>query len=335
MTERPMPAPREPASSRPDPEDLPNLDIRAVSGDPDLQISTKRPAGEVVTLTCAVDDADALSDLAWAHGATGIAELSDDYGPGSLRLLVGATDAGAAAHLGATLAADGRCVIESVALADDAWADSWRAHATTHRAGPFGIRLPDHPATGAPFDIVIEPASTFGYGHPTTLLALELLATVDRPLGRVLDIGTGSGVLAIAASRLGAEEVTAVDIDPDAVAACRANATRNDETVAVACADAGSEPLTSPPEGYDLVLVNVTASVQVALTDAVASVAGPDATIVISGILVDQESAVVAAYAPAAVIARSEHDGWVALVLRRRPQSPAGTTLTNSDPPGP
>ncbi|MFN3219286.1 MAG: 50S ribosomal protein L11 methyltransferase [Acidimicrobiales bacterium] len=284
----------------------------------------------MVTLTCAVGDAEALSDLAWGHGATGIAELSEDCGPGSVRLVIGAADAGAAAHLVATLAADGRCAIESVALADDAWADSWRAHATTHRAGPFGIRLPDHPPTDATFDIVIEPDSTFGYGHPTTLLALELLATIDRPLGRVLDIGTGSGVLAIAASRLGADEVTAVDIDPDAVAACRANATRNAATVAVTCADAASEPPAAPPEGYDVVLVNVTAVVQVALADVVASVAGSDATVVVSGILAHQESTVIASHSPILVVDRRERDGWVALVLRRRPPSTAPPPVDTS-----
>jgi ribosomal protein L11 methylase PrmA len=330
MTDRPMPAPSEPASSRPDPEDLRNLDIWVASGDPDLQISTTLPAGEVVTLTCVVDDADALSDLAWAHGATGIAELSDEYGPGSVRLVIGAADAEAAAHLVAALADDGRSVIESVALADDAWADSWRAHATTHRAGPFGIRLPDHLPTEATFDIVIEPGRTFGYGHPTTLLALELLAKVGGPLGRVLDIGTGSGVLAIAASQLGADEVTAVDIDPDAVTACRANATRNNATVAVTCADAGSELPTAPPEGYDVVLVNVTAAVQIAVADIVAAVAGSAATLVVSGILAHQESTVIAAHAPVAVIDRREQDGWVALVLRRRPPSPAPPSVDTS-----
>jgi ribosomal protein L11 methyltransferase len=318
MNDQSMPAPSEPASSRPERDDLRNLDIRVASGDPDIQISKDRPAGEVVTLTCAVDDAEMLSDLAWAHGATGVAELSDDCAPGSVRLVVGAGDAGAAAHLVSTLAAGGRCTIESVTLADTAWADSWRAHATMHRAGPFGIRLPDHPPTDAPFDIMIEPGSTFGYGHPTTLLALELLATVRRPLGRVLDIGTGSGVLAIAASLLGADEVAAVDMDPEAVAACRANAERNDATVACTCADACTDPLAAPAAGYDVVLVNVTAAVQVALADVVAAIAGTDATVVVSGILAHQESDVVAAHAPAVVTERREGDGWVALVLRRR-----------------
>ena len=297
-----MPAPSEPASPRPDPDDR-STSIRA--------------SGEVITLRCAVDDAEALSEVAWANDAAGVAELTVGCEPGTVRLVIGAGDAGAAAHLVTTLAADGRCVIESVALADNTWAETWRAHATAHRAGPFGIRLPDHPSTDAPFDIVIEPGATFGYGHPTTLLALEALATIDRPLGRVLDIGTGSGVLAIAASLLGADDVTAVDIDPDAVAACQANAGRNGAIVDVACADARTDALPSPPEGYDLVLVNVTAAIQVALADVVASVAGPDATFVVSGILAHQESAVVAAHAPAAVADRRELDGWVALVLQR------------------
>jgi ribosomal protein L11 methyltransferase len=320
-----MPAPSEPASTRPDSDDLRNLDIWVATGDPDIQISSTRSPGEVVTLTCPAADADALSDLAWAHGATGIAELSDGCGPGSVRLVIGAGDAGAAAHLVAVLAAGGRCAIESVTLADNTWADTWRWHATAHRAGPFGIRLPDHPPTDAPFDIVIEPGATFGFGHPTTLLALELLATIDGPLGRVLDIGTGSGLLAIAASLLGATEVTAVDIDPDAVTACRANAEHNGATVSVVYADACSDPLPSPSEGYDVVLVNVTAAVHARLGDVVASVAGPDAAVVVSGILAHQESAVVAAYAPAVVADRRADDGWVALMLhhRQRPSAAA------------
>lgn len=303
MNDASVPAPGEPAPPRPGPDD---------------RTPSSRPPGEVVTLTCRPGDADALSDLAWAHGATGVAELADEPGPGSVRLVIGAGDAGAAAHLVATIAADGRGAIESVMLADAAWSDTWRAHATAHRAGPFGIRLPDHGPTDAPIDIVIEPGATFGYGHPTTLLALESLATVGAPLGRVLDIGTGSGVLAIAASLLGADEVSAVDIDPDAVAACRANAGRNGVDVTVILADACTDPLAAQPVGYDVVLVNVTAAVQVALADVVASVAVPDATVVLSGILAYQASAVLAAYGPAVVTDRREGDGWVSFVLHRR-----------------
>ena len=275
-------------------------------------------SGEVVTLTCGVDDAEALTELAWVHGATGIAELTDGCLAGSVRLVIGAGETGTAAHLVATLGAGGRCAIESVAPADAAWADAWRTHATPHLVGPFGIRLADHPPTGARFDIVIEPVATFGYGHATTLLALELLDTVDRPLGRVLDIGTGSGVLAIAASQLGATEVAAVDIDPVAVTTCQANAGRNGVTVSVVRADATSDPLPSPSAGYDLVLVNVTAAVHARLADVLAAVAAPDATVIVSGILAYQESDVVAAHQPAEMVDRREHDGWVALVLRHR-----------------
>ena len=110
--------------------------------------------------------------------------------------------------------------------------------------------------------------------------------------------------------------MTAVDIDPDAVATCRANAVRNGTTLEVLCLDAGSTAVPVPTGGYDLVLVNVTAAVQMALAGIVPSVTAPGAVIVVSGILTHQESSVVAAYEPAAVIDRRERDGWITLTLR-------------------
>lgn len=295
-----MPAPIEPASSRPD----------SSAGD------TGEPGRTgIVTVRCAAGDADALTDLAWVHGATGVAEVAAGDAPGHVDLVIGVADADAADAVTAALAGDDRGHEVVAGTADDAWAGRWRSHARAHRAGPFAIRLDDHPPTDAPLEIVIEPGPTFGYGHPTTLLALELVARIDRPLGRVLDVGTGSGILSIGAARLGAAQVTALDIDPVAVATCRANARRNGVTVDSHIADATGDPLPGPAAGYDLILVNVTASVQRAVAERVRASAAPGALVVVSGILAAQEAAVVAAHHAATVVDRRRHDGWVALVL--------------------
>ena len=132
------------------------------------------------------------------------------------------------------------------------WEDSWKTFHRAVRAGELWITPPwiDAPP-GAPA-VVIDPGRAFGTGaHPTTQLCLELLA--GCPVGSVLDVGCGSGVLAIAARRLGFGPVLAVDNDPVAVEATEANALANGVDLDVRTVDALAEPL--PPA--DVALANV------------------------------------------------------------------------------
>ena len=145
-------------------------------------------------------------------------------------------------------AARGALVAVSTSEIPDDWSERWRSfHRPLVLDGALTVRPPWEPAASTPIDIVIDPAQAFGTGaHATTRLCLELivsLAARARPLGPFVDLGCGSGVLAIAAARLGWGPVRALDNDPAAVSAARANAALNAVDVSVARHDLRTDPL--------------------------------------------------------------------------------------------
>jgi ribosomal protein L11 methyltransferase len=122
------------------------------------------------------------------------------------------------------------------------WADRWRAFHRPVWIGPLWVGPPWQPPPGDADAIVIDPGRAFGTGaHPTTRLSLELLTELEP--ATLVDVGCGSGVLAIAAAKLGFTVVEAVDLDPVAVETAAANAARNGVRFPVRAADALSEPL--------------------------------------------------------------------------------------------
>jgi ribosomal protein L11 methyltransferase len=125
---------------------------------------------------------------------------------------------------------------------EDGWEDRWRAFHRPVRIGPLWVGPPwEQPEAGA-IAVVVDPGRAFGTGaHATTRLCLELL--LDAPRGSLLDVGCGSGVLSIAAARLGFAPVHAVDLDPQAIDATDRNALANGVAVATRLADAAVEPL--------------------------------------------------------------------------------------------
>jgi ribosomal protein L11 methyltransferase len=143
--------------------------------------------------------------------------------------------------------------VESVAVEPD-WADRWREFHRPVRTGPFWVGPPWERPPDEAVTIVIDPGRAFGTGaHATTRLCLELLASAPSS-GALLDVGCGSGVLAIAGAKLGFDPVVALDSDPAAVEATLANAKRNSVRLEVRLADALADPL--PPA--HAVLANVT-----------------------------------------------------------------------------
>jgi ribosomal protein L11 methyltransferase len=140
----------------------------------------------------------------------------------------------------------------------DDWADRWREFHRPIRIGPLWIGPPWEPSPADAASVVIDPGAAFGTGaHPTTRLCLELLVELARDgvRGSVLDVGCGSGVLAIAAARLGFAPILAVDVDPAAVEATLANAAANGVEVEVRQADARADDLPVA----DAALLNVSA----------------------------------------------------------------------------
>ncbi|MEO1766640.1 50S ribosomal protein L11 methyltransferase [Thiobacter aerophilum] len=176
---------------------------------------------------------------------------------------------------------------------------------------PSWHRAPDPAA----INLVLDPGLAFGTGsHPTTRLCLEWLDEALTPGASVLDYGCGSGILAIAAKKLGAGEVAGVDIDPQAVAAARENAAANGVAIAFAL------PGELSGAQYDVVLANILANPLRLLAPALAAAVRPGGTIVLSGLLAQQAEEMNALYAQWFAMAPPVYqEGWARLTGVRRP----------------
>lgn len=204
------------------------------------------------------------------------------------------------------------------------WAEAWKAFFPVLRVGRRLVIKPTwRRHRRSPDDVVIalDPGMAFGTGlHPTTRLCLAALERIgDRGLvagARALDVGCGSGILAIAAVKLGAAEVLGLDTDPIAVEATVANATRNRLGRRVT-ARHGSLPSEAAP--FDLVLANLIAGVLVPLAPRICEELRPGGTVLASGIFADREADVRAAFDAAGLetVERSAEGEWVAIEARR------------------
>jgi ribosomal protein L11 methyltransferase len=210
-------------------------------------------------------------------------------------------------------------------LVDEAdWAKAWKEYFHVLRLGRRLVIKPSwrrHRRGDDEVVIDLDPGMAFGTGlHPTSRLCLELLeGRAERgPLGRTLDVGCGSGILSIAAVKLGATRVLAVDIDPIAVDASIANARHNRVGRRIRVRE-GSIPTDEGP--FDLVLANLIAGLLVELAPILAGELVPDGTLIASGIFVDREPSVREAMEAAGlrVVERLHESDWVALVLSRVP----------------
>lgn len=198
-------------------------------------------------------------------------------------------------------------------VADQAWERVW-----LDRFAPqsFGARLwvvpGEHDTPDDAAVVRLDPGLAFGTGdHPTTAMCLEWLGNRDNLTDqRVLDFGCGSGILAIAACKLGALDVTALDNDPQALIATRDNAARNNVAHSI---DVIPAPLAEVPP-FDLVLANILAGPLVALATTLTRALKPGGALVLSGLLAEQADEVAAAYAPAVTFAPpTTRDDWIRL----------------------
>jgi ribosomal protein L11 methyltransferase len=204
---------------------------------------------------------------------------------------------------------------------DTDWAENWKEHFPPLL---IGERLYVHPpwvqqVPPERIGVVIDPGMAFGTGHHastrSSLLLLDRIAHTER-IARVLDLGTGSGVLAIAAAKLGATEVCGVDIDADACAVAHANAATNG--VAAQVRVIGS--LDGVAGQFDVVLANLLADQLIELAPRLATAARRNGCVIGAGILSGADEDVARAWEAARlhVIDRHREDEWVAILARRR-----------------
>lgn len=250
------------------------------------------------------DDAEVAADQLWAAGASAVGEEPR----GGVVVLTADLDACPSSL------ADWP---HHVATDDGAWRDGWRPFAKAVVAEPFVVRPPWVAADigAGQIELVLDAGRAFGTGaHPSTTLALRALATLVPPAAAtVLDVGCGSGALAIGAALLGATRVLAVDLDPEAVRATTDNARRNavDRRVEVA-AVAAEETVGS----FDVVLANLGAPLVFDLAGHLLDRLSAQGAVVLSGMLGDLDQRVAAAYPTARIVGRTEDDGWTCTVLR-------------------
>lgn len=208
----------------------------------------------------------------------------------------------------------------SVTTTDDAaWTTAWREGYEPIRVGRLTI-VPSwlEPPKGSDLVIRLDPGMAFGTGlHPTTRACLELLQTIEPMPSTVLDVGTGSGILSLAALRLGARRATGYDTDPLAIEASTANAKANGLGHRFE-AQRGTLPETTD-EGFRLVVANLVAAVLIELAPRLASHTSPGGTLIASGIIEDRSDEVEAALGRAAfeVIDWITEGDWVTVRFNR------------------
>lgn len=275
------------------------------------------------------DASEGLTNLVWELGALGVVEEEPVGRPSRLRAFFPKSVVARALedqvreylHGLVELGFDPAGEPTVVALANEDWAGAWRAHFRPLAAGAHLLIAPpwERPHANGRLVVTIEPGRAFGTGHHGSTLgcleAIEALVELEAP-GRLLDLGTGSGILAIAAARLGVPAVLAVDEDPDAVAAAMANAARNHVSDRVRCALV--EAAHVQESGVPLVVANLLTAAHLRLAPAYRRYVGDGGVLVLGGVL-DAEAASLAAAIGAGFVpcGSLSIDGWTTLTLRR------------------
>jgi len=203
---------------------------------------------------------------------------------------------------------------------DAAWTDAWKEHYVAQRIGRVVI-VPswadEHLGQGE-VAITLDPGMAFGTGlHPTTRGCLELLQRVTPMPARVLDVGCGSGILALAALRLGASSAVGLDTDPLAVTAAAENAARNGLADRLEVAAGTLEAV--PAQQFPLVLANLVAAVLVELAPRLAAHVAPGGTLLASGIIEPRATEVIGALTDTGLrqVERRDDGEWVSLRLEQ------------------
>jgi ribosomal protein L11 methyltransferase len=223
-------------------------------------------------------------------------------------------------HLG-QMRAVGDLIIEP--RREEDWANAWKEHYRPIRVGRKVVVRPpwqEYEPEGDDIVVELDPGMAFGTGtHPSTRLCLLGLEEEIEPGDRVFDIGTGSGILAIAAAKLGASQIDAVDIEPIAVRSTRENADRNGVGARIRVAEGGAGPDQPFTGTYNLVIANIIARVLIEIAGGVTSSVNEGGTLILAGIIESREPAVREAYEQLGLsfVRRAQIEDWVSLIYRR------------------
>jgi ribosomal protein L11 methyltransferase len=262
-------------------------------------------------------DEDVATALLYGAGTTGI-EVQPGAS-GTVGLLAYFADEVSGDDVARSLEALPSARVEPAVVPEVDWVARFRETFHRFEAGGFTIAPPwDRPERrGNDGDVIlVDPGRAFGTGtHETTRLCLGALRSLhrERPLGRVLDVGTGTGILAIAASRLGASSATGVDLDPDSIASARLHAAMNDVPLWLVRAD-GGRPFRSG--AFDTVVANLSTSLLRSRRSEILFLAASSSVLVLSGMLAEDASEVGAAYEAAGAQELLTDGEWACLVFR-------------------
>ncbi|MBI4820451.1 MAG: 50S ribosomal protein L11 methyltransferase [Deltaproteobacteria bacterium] len=257
---------------------------------------------------------DLLSGAFWERGVAGI-EIRDRERPTKLIASYPPDVDASEAELRSREALDAAFVVplELFVRAEEPvdWATHWRKHFTPLSFGKLAI-VPSwlSPPEGAEVVLTIDPSTAFGTGnHETTALCVERIVELS-PLTTVLDVGTGSGILALSALRLGAEHATGTDEDPIALRVAKENAEINELEAKLALSEASPREL---QRTYDFVVANILAGPLIELASEISSAIAPRGRLALSGILAEQADEVARAYEAEGLVDRVivERGEWV------------------------
>ncbi|MDB4985545.1 MAG: Ribosomal protein methyltransferase [Myxococcaceae bacterium] len=288
------------------------------------------PRYPYVHVDVSAEEVDEVSYLLWEFGAQGVEErdsttllpvLPSEHAPitrapDGVTLIASFADDGVAQQAIAQLAP--RAARLEHVVGDD-WFDAYKKF---FKVTPLGKRLVIRPSwepyTPAAHEVVVtvDPGRAFGTGtHESTRLLMQALDRHVRGKEQVLDVGCGTGILAICALALGADRALCIDVDPEAVAVTLENAELNSVSDRVLAATTPVEEVTLRCE---LVLANIQASVLVPLARPIASRVAPAGLLLLSGILIGQEDEVLAAYPDFELLEAPKEGEWIALILKAR-----------------
>jgi ribosomal protein L11 methyltransferase len=279
----------------------------------------EQPRYPYVHVDVSPEEVEEVSYLLWELGAQGVEERDTttlNRGSAGEVTLVASFENDAAAEAAIASLEPRNARLEHVV--GDAWRDAYKQFFKVTRLGARLVIRPSwEPFTPGAEDVVVtvDPGRAFGTGtHESTRLLMKRLDAIVRGGERVLDVGCGTGILAICALKLGAAQAHCIDVDPDAIDVTRENAALNGVSDQLS---ASADPLEQVSGQFPLVLANIQATVLVPMARELAARVAPGGTLLLSGILLGQELDVKAAYPDFRLDIAPTEGEWIALSLTK------------------